>query len=170
MCCKPRFSIGLTAGTYQKPPLFAGNERLSYLTKALLVLAQEHGLRLQAWAVFSNHYHLVAESNRPDLVVPFIRYLHSVSAKYVNRLDETPGRKVWHQYWDTHITHPSSFFARLKYVHFNPVKHGLVSNAELYEWCSAAWFARAAAKSFQLTINEFSLDKVMVPDDYSVIP
>ncbi len=158
----------VTAGTYQKVRLFGGNERLSYLTKALLVLAQEHGLRLRAWSVFSNHYHLIAETEQSGSVVRFIRYLHSISAKYVNRLDETPGRKVWHQYWDTHLTYKRSYFARLNYVHTNPVKHNLVANSEFYEWCSASWFARTASRSFYRTIVDFPSNNVAVPDDYDL--
>ena len=100
----------------------------------------------------------------------FIQYLHSISAKYVNRLDEIPHRKVWHQYWDTHLTYHKSFLARLNYVHTNPVRHGLVSNAELYPWCSAAWFARKATKSFHSTVMGFPSDKVAVPDDYNPSP
>ncbi len=156
----------ITAGTYQKRLFFGGNDRLSYLTKALIALAPEHRLRLQAWAVFSNHYHLVALAEQPNLIVPFIRYLHSISAKYVNRLDETPGRKVWHQYWDTHISNLKSLFARLNYVHTNAVKHGLVRNAELYEWCSAAWFVRTSQRSFCEVVMGFPSDNVSVPDNY----
>lgn len=158
----------VTAGTYQKVRLFGGNERLSYLTKALLVLAQEHGLRLQAWSVFSNHYHLIAETEQSGSVVPFIRYLDSISAKYVNQLDDTAGRKVWHQYWDTHLTHKKSYFARLNYVHTNPVKHKLVANSELYEWCSASWFANRASRSFYETIMNFPSHNIVVPDDYEL--
>ena len=156
----------VTAGKYQKQKYIADRERLEYVTKALLVLAKEHGLRLQAWAVFSNHYHLVAEIEGASSLVRFIRYLHSVSAKYVNRLDETPGRKVWHQDWDTHLTYHDSFLARLKCVHTNPVKHRLVQNAGLYDWCSAAWFARTARNSFRETVLQFPSDNLTVPDNY----
>jgi putative transposase len=88
----------------------------------------------------------------------------------VNRLDDAPGRKVWHQYWDTHITHLSSFFARLRYVHTNPVKHGLVRNAEAYEFCSAAWFARTVSGSFRETIMKFPSEQIVIADDYEVSP
>jgi len=156
----------VTAGTYRKDYFFGESERLDYLTKALLVLAREYGWRLQAWAVFSNHYHFVAEAERASSLVRFLRYLHSISAKYVNRLDGAPGRQVWHQYWDTHLTYHESFLARLNYVHTNPVRHGLVLNAELYRWCSAAWFAQAAPPSFHAAVMGFRSDKIAVPDDY----
>ena len=37
-------------------------QRLEFLHDSLLGLAEEYGWNLQAWAVFSNHYHFVAMS------------------------------------------------------------------------------------------------------------
>lgn len=145
----------MTSGTYQKEPIFRGSSRLNFLTSALVALAKENGWRLQAWAVFPNHYHFVADSDRPSSLVKYLRALHSVSAKFVNELDDRPGRKVWHQYWDTHLTYHKSFMARLCYVHTNPTKHGLANNPELYEWCSAAWFARTCSSAFWSTVMSY---------------
>ena len=158
----------VTAGTYQKIPFFRGPKRLNCLTQSLVTLAGLYDWQLQAWAVFANHYHFVAVSQRPSTLTKFVRHLHSISAKCVNQLDETAGRKVWHQHWDTRLSYHKSFLARLHYVHANPEKHGLVANAELYEWCSAAWFARTAQKPFRATVMSFPTDCVAIPDDYGL--
>ena len=60
-----------------------------------------------------------------------VREIHSRTAIALNRHDATPGRKVWHNFWDTRLTHERSYFARLNYVHQNPVKHGLVTAAPI---------------------------------------
>jgi len=52
----------VTAGTYQKAHHFHNTERLHFLTKTLLALSKKYGWRLQAWAVFPNHYHFIAKS------------------------------------------------------------------------------------------------------------
>lgn len=78
-----------------------------------------------------------------------------------------PERKVWFQYWETRLTFEKSYLARLKYVHNNPVKHGLVRVATEYPWCSAAWFERTADRSFYRTITGLGIDKINVRDDYS---
>jgi putative transposase len=160
----------VTAGTYKKEHLLRTSERLTYLTEALLTLAEEYGWRLQAWAVFSNHYHFVAESQQPASLKRLAQYFHSISAKHVNLLDETPGRKVWFEYWDTHLTFRNSFLSRLNYVHTNAVRHGLVLTPEQYPWCSAGWFAREASAAFRATVMNFPSDKIAVPDDYEVLP
>ena len=52
----------LTVGTYRKQHLFRGRDRLRVLHRGLLTVARDFGWRLEAWAVFSNHYHFVAHS------------------------------------------------------------------------------------------------------------
>ena len=83
-----------------------------------------------------------------------------------NRWDKTAGRKVWFQFWDSHITFERSYLARLKYVHHNPALHAVVPVAENYKWCSAAWFAETAPVAFINTVNSFKVDQPKVPDDF----
>jgi putative transposase len=70
------------------------------------------------------------------------------TSKQLNRWDNTLGRTVWFQFWDSHITFERSYLARLNYVHYNPARHGLVPVAENYKWCAAAWFAQSAPPAF----------------------
>ena len=139
----------VTVGTYQKIHHFRGRKRLSVLHRGLLTVAQDFGWRLEAWAVFSNHYHLVGHSPEhvPDSsnLSDMLSTLHVKTSGWVNGLDRTPGRKVWHNFRDTRLTYQKSYLARLNYVHQNPVKHGLVPVANQYPWCSAAWFERTAS-------------------------
>src|SRR5713101_7147017 len=65
----------ITAGTYKKVPLFKGANRLTKLTNCILELADRYGWSLQAWAVFSNHYHLVGDSQIPESLRSFLRHL-----------------------------------------------------------------------------------------------
>jgi len=156
----------VTSATYNKQKFFHTPELLTRLTNLLLNLAEAHGWALQAWAVFSNHYHFVGESAKPATLRRFIGKLHSVSAHQLNLEHNAPARRIWFQYWDSQITFHRSFLARLHYVHHNPVHHKLVGNAVLYEWCSAGWFERTADCSFVKTVNSFPTDQLRIPDDF----
>jgi putative transposase len=158
----------VTAGTYLKEPFFHSARRLNFLCETLLLLAKQEGWELHAWAVFPNHYHFVGESAQPASLPALIRKLHSISAREVNALDRAPSRKIWFQYWDTHLTIPKSYYARLNYVHQNAVRHGLVRIASAYPWCSAGWFERNALPAYFRRISGLSIDKLSVPDDYRV--
>ena len=157
----------VTAGTFGKEHHFRGPERLDFLEGKLLSVSKQFGWNLEAWAVFSNHYHFVgnsrADSGKLD---DFLKQLHAETAIEVNRWDDRPGRQVWFNYWDTQLTFEKSYLARLNYVHQNAVRHGLVPVANQYRWCSAAWFERTATPAQVRTIYGFKIDRIKVVDDY----
>lgn len=157
----------VTAGTYQKEHFFSGTARLDGLERELLAAAEEARWQLEAWAVFSNHYHFVghAQAASEDLS-KWIARLHHKSAAAINLADQCAGRKVWCNYWDTKLTFERSYFARLNYVHQNAVRHGLVRVANQYRWCSAAWFERTAPYAQVRTIYRFKTDKVRIHDEF----
>ena len=160
----------VTAGTYLKEHFFRGEDRLDHLEGLLLSLARHYRWDIEAWAVFSNHYHFVAHSP-PDgtnatSLRTFLSRLHTQTAIEVNKQDGTPGRKVWYNFWDSRLTYEKSYLARLHYVHGNPVRHKLVPVAHQYPWCSAAWFERTASPAMVQTIYSFKIDKVEVLDDF----
>jgi putative transposase len=157
----------VTAATLYKERLFNTPSKLTLLEDPVLSLAKKYNWQLEAWAIFANHYHIVARSLPGAANLRrFLTHLHADSARELNRLDQTVGRKVWHNFWDTKLTYERSYLARLNYVHQNAVKHGLVSVANQYYWCSAAWFERTAPAAIVKTIYSFKIDKLKIDDDY----
>ena len=157
----------VTAGTLYKHHHFPTRQRLDLLEGKILELAKQYGWQLEAWAVFSNHYHLVGHSQATSAPLnDFLGHVHSATAKAVNELDGAVGRQVWYNFWETRLTFERSYFARLNYVDQNPVKHGLVCVANQYRWCSAAWFERIATPAQVKTIYGFKINQLRVLDDF----
>jgi len=159
----------VTASTYKKEHYFRGAERLAVFQRELLKVLADNQWHLEAWAVFSNHYHFIAHSppsSTPENLSDCLRFLHAKLAAWVNRRDGSIDRKVWHNFWETRLTDQRSYLARLNYVHQNPVRHGLVPAANQYPWCSASFFERVASPSIVKSIYRFKIDKVSVLDDF----
>ncbi len=160
----------VTAATYGKAHHFRNSKRSEVLQRGLLKLAADFGGQLEAWAVFSNHYHFVgrspADESDAGTMKRMLSKLHEKTAKWINRLDNTPGRKIWHNFWDSKLSYEKSYLARLNYTHQNAVKHGLVRVANQYRWCSAAWFERTAQPAQVKTIYGIRTDQLNVADDY----
>jgi putative transposase len=163
----------VTASTYLRAHHFRGAERLRVLHRGLLTVARDYGWHLEAWAVFSNHYHLIGHSPIGALSAEslglMLKTLHVKTSGWVNRLDRAPARQVWFNFRETRLTHPRSYFARLNYTHQNPVKHKLVAVANQYPWCSAAWFERTASPAQVKTIYRFKTDRLQLPDDFDPV-
>lgn len=164
---EPGTAYIVTAGTYKKEHFFRGAGRCDALQASLLNLAGKYRWNLQAWAIFSNHYHWIGISpENAESLKRFVSHLHTETARHINKSDDTPGRKVWFDYWDTCLTFENSYFARLNYVHNNPVKHGLVQSAIDYTFCSAAWFNTFAEPGFLAKVQSYGHEKVKVRDDF----
>jgi len=157
----------VTASTLHKRHHFNTPEKRDLLERMLLTRARRDGWQLEAWAVFQNHYHIVARGH-PDSknLGTFLHDLHGASSRELNTLDGMTGRQVWFNFWDTRLTLQHSYLARLNYVHQNAVKHKLVAVANQYPWCSAAWFERTASPAQARMIYGFKTDRVQVEDDY----
>ncbi len=155
----------VTASTLHKEKIFDTAAKLALLQNTLFEVMLAYGWELEAWALFVNHYHFIARAPEDGTSLKrLIQRLHSQSARLVNEMDGTWGRRVWFQYWDTCLTYEKSYYARLNYVHNNPVKHGLVPLAEQYPFCSAAWFKAHASDDLRKKLAAVPYDRVNVPD------
>jgi putative transposase len=163
----------VTAATYWKDHHFRTPQRLDVLQRGLLKVAHDFGWRLEAWAIFSNHYHFIGhsppDSKDANSLSKMLAVLHAKTAAWVNRLDRAPGRHVWHNFRETQLTYEKSFLTRLNYVHQNAVKHGLVPVANQYPWCSAAWFERTSSPAMVQAIYRFRTDRLSLQDEYSPV-
>jgi putative transposase len=160
----------VTTGTYLKEHHFRHEQRRDLLETALLARSKQAGWQLEAWAVFSNHYHFVGHaSDGCEPLSVWLGDLHEDTSTQVNELDGVLGRKVWFNYWETELTIEPSYLARLNYVHQNAVKHGLVTEANLYPWCSASWFERTATRAQVRTIYRFKTDRLKIIDEFDPV-
>ena len=158
----------LTARCYKGFKYFRG-ERKKILKAKMAELSEEMDIGILSWVVLDNHYHLLFLLKHPEgttsasssdgklaFAIPydkrrekltcFVRRLHSITSKEINRLDRTPGRKIWYQYWDYCIRDKRDFWTHFNYILKNPIKHGLVSSlieSFRYEYSSnSVWLDR----------------------------
>lgn len=100
----------------------------------------EHGCHLLAYALMTNHVHLVLRDHEASLS----RYMQVLNARYTRYFNRRYAR-VGHLY-------QGRFFARLvdrdayllevtRYVHLNPVRAGLVERPAQYRWSSYRHYA-----------------------------
>ena len=163
----PNAMYMVTGSILHKQHLLAENRRKEFFLKTLFEKVNLFEWSLEAWAVLNNHYHFIAQASKDSTtLVKMIRQVHSITAIQLNRWDGTPGRQVWQNYWDTCITYEKSYLARLRYVHENPVKHGLVENGLDYPFCSYKWFIVQGDEILKAQVIDQSIDKVNVFDDF----
>ncbi len=65
----------VTGSTLDKVSYFRESQELDLLHDLLLDLAEQYEWKLEAWAVFANHYHFIAQSpDNPTSLGKFIKH------------------------------------------------------------------------------------------------
>lgn len=140
----------VTGSVLYGKPLLDSDEKLANFCETLFERAELLNWSVEAWFVMSTHYHFIGRSPEDALSLKaLIQGVHSISAKFVNRMDGTPGRKVWYNYWDSCIQTERTYHARMRYIMMNPVKHKLVENPEDYGFSSYQYFLENSEPEFR---------------------
>ncbi|MCQ3938853.1 MAG: hypothetical protein DPW18_17675 [Chloroflexi bacterium] len=163
----PNAMYMITASTLEKQHLLSESRRKEFFLQTLFERSHLLSWNIEAWAVLNNHHHFIAQAPEDAKTLKkLIQQVHSITAIQFNRWDNTPGRQVWQNYWDTCLTYEKSYLARLRYVHENPVKHGLADNAADYPFCSYKWFMEMGNEDLKQRVFNQPIDKVNVFDDF----
>ena len=164
---RPNAIYVITGSLINKRHLLNSNDKKRFFCETLFERASKLDWKLEAWACLSNHYHFIAHAPENALSMrALIRSVHSLSARYVNSIDNKPGRRVWWNYWDTCIRNERSYLSMLRYVHENPVKYGFVDKAEDYPFCSYRWFLNVTDPDFQREVLTQPIKQVQVYDEF----
>ncbi len=127
----------ISAACYEHAHILSTPQRRNEFQDRILSDLKNSEIGIDAWVILSNHYHLLIQTPAYDRIPAFIHRLHNGTSFEWNREDECSGkRKVWFQYFDRFIEAESQYFQTMNYIHYNPVKHGLVNNAYEWEWSS----------------------------------
>ena len=110
---------------------------------------------LWSYCVMSNHCHaLLKPKIQPNAVEPYafetiMKRIKGYTAKEANVILGRTGQSFWQdESFDHWIRNPQEFNRVVSYIENNPVKVGLVENAELWEWSSARERFRRGMREF----------------------
>ena len=157
----------ITAATYNKLPLFKSEINKSFLLNIIINKFSLNKWKIDAYVILDNHYHLLVQSPEDSISLSkIINDIHKFSALEINRQEQTLGRKVWWNYWDSIITYEKSYYSRINYIHFNPVKHGYTNDPLTYAFSSYGEFYKSDQDRTVALINAYPFDKVKVNDDF----
>ncbi len=126
----------VTVATVNKVHILSADKHFNLWMTALEELAIKLDIRLAAWVVMPNHYHLLFMPKFGRDVGAFMKRLNGRTSRELNLLDHTQERTIWYSYWDTCMRDERGFWTRFNYIHYNPVKHGYVNQAEGWPFSS----------------------------------
>src|SRR5262249_30325668 len=130
-CVVPQWPHHVRQRGVRKEPLFYDDsDHLVYL-RLLREACTEKKVRIWAYALMKNHYHLIAVPDREDSISNALQTAHTAYAKYFNAKYGFVGH-VWHSRPRMCAMDETHMWNAVRYVERNPVRAGIVSQAEEY--------------------------------------
>ncbi len=132
----------INRGNYRRDVFETAGAAKSFV-EALEEAVRLYDWRLQAYALMRNHFHLVVETPRPNLVEG-MHWLMSTTATRFNRFRNERGHLFQGRYQALPIQDSRVMAHVIDYVHLNPVRAHVVEAAHVgaFRWSSLARFLR----------------------------
>ncbi len=126
---------------------FLSEPEYALLLEALAGARRRLGFLLYGDVLMPDHWRALIWTGYPLTISQVVHDIKKVAASKQHERRGTHGPLWQHQFWDPVVRHAKEFNERLLYMHFNPVRKGLVNKPEAWRWSSC---------------NNFSLDGATV--------
>ncbi len=128
-----------TVVTHNRRPILCQERNIALLREAFADVISRHPFRFDAFVLLPDHLHCIwtLPENDNDFSTRWrqIKSYFSRHCRIEFKSDQTIGHKnsgeqaVWqHRYWEHQIRDDLDFIRHVEYIHYNPVKHGLVKS------------------------------------------
>lgn len=112
------------------PVLTSDNVRVA-LRAAVQSVREEHPFHVEAWVLLPDHLHCIWRLPEDD--ADYSMRWAKIKRLTRHHIGISAGQKLWQpRYWEHCIRNENDFTNHIDYIHWNPVKHGLVRSAA--EW------------------------------------
>ena len=137
----PGAAVFITQVVQNRKPVFQDSNNVSLLREILGNVKELHPFALLGYAFLLDHFHLIIQ---PTGKSNFSDIMHSLKMNFTREykkllgLSSTQSMKFWQKrFWDHVIRDDRDLENHLHYIHYNPVKHGYVSNPR--EWKESSY-------------------------------
>ena len=129
----------LTFSCYHRQPKFTSASACTTLVDALERVRANYRLCVYGYVVMPEHVHLLVSEPEREALDQAIKSLKQGVSR---RLALRAANSFWQaRYYDFNVWSEKKFVEKLRYIHRNPVKRGLVSRPEDFPWSSFRHYA-----------------------------
>ena len=127
----------ITFSCYQRLPLLKSARARGVFVRELAQLRERLGFRLIGYVVMPEHVHLLLSEPTRATLADALHFLKLSFAKRLHSQRPEKSGSFWQKrYYDRNVRDYREFVVKLRYLHRNPVKRGLVASPEDWKWSS----------------------------------
>jgi putative transposase len=132
---QPGGTFFFTVVTHRRRKLFYDINNRMIFKKVIMEVQSTHPFNVDAWVLLPEHLHCIW--TLPERDMDFSKRWGLIKAKFSKESKWHRTNSVWqNRFWEHLIRNDQDFQRHLDYIHYNPVKHGLVNGPIEYPWGS----------------------------------
>ena len=129
----------LTFSCYRRQPLLAGESAYSVFEHELELVRRRYGFVVTGYVLMPEHVHLLVGETCISSLSVAMQVLKQQTSRKLKKREEP---QFWQpRYYDFNVNHEKKTMEKLRYMHRNPVKRGLVLKPEDWAWSSFRHYA-----------------------------
>ena len=136
-------------------------ERLAY---AIARMRRKHGFLLTSWVFLPDHWHAILYPPYPLSISRVFKAIKVSSTTAINVHLREKGELWQERFFDRALRTVKEYHNKVEYIHFNPVRRGLVKRPEEWRWSSAREYAGVSAAEQERHCG-LRIDRVSLPAD-----
>jgi REP element-mobilizing transposase RayT len=141
------FPYAVTTVTASREPLFEESKAADIVLDAILFGKREHWYCLLSFVIMPDHVHLIIIP-RDKNISECMKSIKGFSARQINAVFDRRG-PIWQGgFYDYILDSEEKVLSRMRYIEDNPVRKGLVTNAEDYAYSSMKYRAETDFTKF----------------------
>ena len=123
-----------------------------------------HPYSLTAWVFLPDHWHAICGPRYPLTISVAIKSIKTSSLILINRCRGERGELWQGRFFDRALRTVREYNEKVEYIHLNPVKAGLVRQAQDWRWSSAKEYSGISAAEQERRCG-LAIDRVNMPSD-----
>ena len=119
-----------------KQKIFLNNDDHIFYLNKIREYKEKYNVTILCYCLMPNHMHLALLQNTEVPISKFVLSLHTSYSMYFNRKYDKTGHLFQGRFGQKIIDKDKYLLQVTSYIHFNPLKNGLVKNLKDYQWSS----------------------------------
>ncbi|HDP99986.1 MAG TPA: hypothetical protein ENN22_12490 [bacterium] len=156
----------ITAHIYKRRRYLDADDKKQLLFEIFQQTFSRFNYRLYAWVILEDHYHIQFKTRIGDDFIKAIQQIHNDCLHRLNQSENRRRRKIFYNFWDYCIRSKMEFYSYFNFIHYNPVKHGYVSDMAAYPFSSYAdWRQKKGELWLASCMRDFPISEFSIPQD-----
>ena len=132
----PGYWLHITQRGNNQQTFFSSDADRQHFLTLVQNRSEERDVRVAAYVLLGNHFHLVAAGDRDDAISRFMMDVNGQYSKYRHALKRATGH-LWQGRFYSCVLDTPHWETALRYVEMNPVRARIVKNPADFRWSSA---------------------------------